>query len=119
MPTETIVEKCLNPLPYNQNIKSFVAELNAIKNSINKISNAAGTVKQVGFAAPTDVFTVVGSPITSAGTIVLDFLTQAKNTFLATPNIDGTPYFRTISLKDIGYLLKNLQRAECLILLDI
>jgi hypothetical protein len=60
-----------------------------------------GTVTSVDFTAPTE-FTVLGTPITSAGTIQLGWANQATSTVLAGPTIgSGPPVFRLLAGRDI------------------
>ncbi len=65
--------------------------------TINAVNN--GTVTSVGLAAPS-IFTVTGSPVTSAGTLTLGLATQTVNTVLAGPTIGpaAAPTFRTLGL---------------------
>ncbi|MFN5181760.1 MAG: hypothetical protein ACK5D5_01905, partial [Bacteroidota bacterium] len=61
-----------------------------------------GTVTSVGISAPTGLFTVSGSPITSSGTLTLGFQTLGSNVFFASPNgLGGQPSFRSIVSGDL------------------
>lgn len=56
----------------------------------------------VDLTAPTDVFSVTGTPVTNQGTIDIAFVSQGKNTFLASPvSSKGIPTFRTIQSADL------------------
>ena len=61
-----------------------------------------GTVTSVALFAPTP-FSVIGSPITSAGTISLGFQNQLANTVLAGPTSGGaaSPAFRSLAAVDL------------------
>ncbi|HNF70311.1 MAG TPA: hypothetical protein PLL28_13105, partial [Chitinophagales bacterium] len=43
-------------------------------------------VTSVGLAAPTAVFDVSGSPVTTTGTLTLTFDSQSQNLFFASPD---------------------------------
>lgn len=62
-----------------------------------------GTVTSVGFVAtPNTVFGVVGSPITSSGTINLVLSGQPQNSILAAPSASGgVPNFRLLTPADL------------------
>jgi hypothetical protein len=62
----------------------------------------AGTVTSVGLTAP-GIFSVGGSPVTTAGTLALTLATQAANLVWAGPTSGGaaTPTFRTLVDADI------------------
>ena len=66
-----------------------------------------GTVTSVALSAPSAVFDVTGSPVTSSGTLALSFDDQVANTFFAGPSTgaDATPTFRTVATADITGLL--------------
>lgn len=60
-----------------------------------------GTVTSVALQMPSD-FSVIGSPINSIGTFVVDWNQQGANTVLAGPLAgSGTPSFRTLTDADI------------------
>lgn len=65
-----------------------------------------GTVTSVGLTVPGVIFEtpVVGSPVTTAGTLALALATQSANRFLGGPasGIAATPTFRTLTNADIG-----------------
>lgn len=65
-------------------------------------SAGAGTVTSVAMTVPT-IFSLTGSPITTAGTLALSLATQANNTFFAGPNGGGplAPAFRVIADADV------------------
>src|ERR1700722_10217257 len=70
------------------------------------ISNteAGGSVTSVGLSLPTSVFTVTGSPVTTAGTLTGSFNVQSAGTVFAGP-VSGSPAvptFRAVSGTDIG-----------------
>lgn len=63
---------------------------------------AGGTVTSVALSAPSSVFGVSGSPITTAGTLSIALVGQAANTVFAAPDgSTGTPTFRTLVANDI------------------
>lgn len=66
-------------------------------------SSSAGTVTSVAISAPTAVFDIAGSPITSSGTLALTFDTQTANTVFSGPGSGGaaTPTFRAIVDADV------------------
>lgn len=70
----------------------------------------SGTVLSVGLQAPS-IFTVAGSPITTAGTLYLALNTQTANTVFAGPSSGSSavPSFRSLTALDVQYagLLSN------------
>lgn len=62
-----------------------------------------GGVTSVGLTAPAALFSVAGSPITTAGTIAVSLATQAANTVFAGPASGGNvaPTFRALTATDI------------------
>jgi hypothetical protein len=70
--------------------------------SINGLAIATGgTVSSVALTAPA-IFTVSGSPVTSAGTLSFSLNSQTANLVLASPaSGSGTPTFRAIVASDI------------------
>lgn len=66
-------------------------------------SASSGTVTSVGLTAPTDVFNVANSPITSAGTLAITFDTQSANRVFAGPTTGSAaaPAFRSLVAADI------------------
>jgi hypothetical protein len=77
---------------------------------VNGISIAAtgsgGTVTSVGLSLPVSVFTIIGSPVTGAGTITATFATQNANLVFAGPTSGGaaTPAFRALVAADVPNL---------------
>jgi hypothetical protein len=65
----------------------------------------SGTVTSVALAAP-GIFTVSGSPVTTAGTITLALATQTANTVFAGPSSGGAvaPAFRALVAADVPRL---------------
>ena len=68
--------------------------------------SGSGTVTAVGLAAPSSVFTVSGSPVTSAGTNTLSFNNQSPNLVFAGPASGGSaaPTFRALVTADLPTL---------------
>lgn len=66
-------------------------------------SVSSGTVTSVGLSAPTAVFDVGSSPVTSSGTLALTFDTQAANTVFSGPTTGAAaaPAFRALVAADI------------------
>ncbi len=75
----------------------------------NLPSDAGGTVKSVGFTAPS-IFSVIGTPITDSGTIALGLAPQAKNEVFVGPasGVNAAPTFRALTAADIP----NLDAAQ-------
>ncbi|MFH1390524.1 MAG: hypothetical protein ABIH56_07395 [Candidatus Margulisiibacteriota bacterium] len=70
-------------------------------------SAAAGTVSSVGLSLPSQ-FNVVGSPVTSSGTIIGSWQSQTAHYVLAAPvSSSGTPEFRALVASDIPTLNQN------------
>lgn len=65
--------------------------------------SSGGTVTSVGLALPAGIFTVSGSPVTTAGTLTGSLNTQTANIVLAGPTSGGaaTPTFRALVTADI------------------
>lgn len=63
----------------------------------------AGTVTSVAITAPSDVFNVAGSPITTSGSLDLTFDSQAANRLFSGPTSGGAaaPTFRSMVTADI------------------
>lgn len=63
----------------------------------------SGSVTSVGLTAPTAIFDISGSPITTNGTLALSLDTQTAATFLAGPTSGSAvaPTFRAITLTDL------------------
>lgn len=77
--------------------------------------SGTGSVTSVGLAAPTDVFNVTNSPVTSAGTLTLSFDNQTANTVFAGPASGGaaTPAFRALVLADLaGITIPNIYNSN-------
>ncbi len=70
-----------------------------------KVENTTqlGTVTSVGLSAPSAIFSVGGSPVTSAGVLALTFKTQVKNLVWASPatGADAAPTFRRLVAADM------------------
>lgn len=66
-------------------------------------SASSGTVTSVGLTAPTAVFDVANSPVTSSGTLAITFDTQTANTVFSGPTTGAaaTPTFRALVAADI------------------
>jgi hypothetical protein len=73
--------------------------------TITNTEPGTGTVTSVGFTAPS-IFSVSGSPITTAGTIALSLVNEAANTVFAGPASGGPgiPTFRSLVAADIPSL---------------
>lgn len=69
-----------------------------------------GTVTSVGVSAPTDVFDVSGSPVTSTGTLALTFDNQTANTVFAGPTTGSpaAPTIRALVAADIPSLAASI-----------
>ena len=64
-------------------------------------ASGTGTVTSVGLSLPS-IFSVTGSPITTAGTLTASLVTQGANLFFASPTgTTGTPSFRSIVNNDL------------------
>lgn len=66
----------------------------------------SGTVTSVGLSAPSSLFTVSGSPVTSSGTLDFSLAVQSANRIFAGPTtgIDAAPTFRALVAADIPSL---------------
>jgi hypothetical protein len=64
---------------------------------------SSGTVSSVGLGLPTSVFSISGSPVTTAGTLTGTFVTQTANTFFAGPSSGSAaiPAFRALVTADL------------------
>lgn len=71
---------------------------------INLVLNSQ--VTSVGISAPGSVFSISGSPVTTTGTLTLNFVTQTEKTFFAGPTTSpaAAPSFRTILATDLPYV---------------
>jgi len=66
-----------------------------------------GTVTSVGLSLPGS-FSVVGSPVTVAGTLTANWITQNQNSFLLSPSgAPGTPTFRTMVAADLPAIVDS------------
>lgn len=74
--------------------------------SWHEFGDGIGSVTSVGLALPVSVFSISGSPVTSAGTLTGSFIAQAANTIFAGPTTgaSATPAFRTLVAADIPSL---------------
>ena len=67
-------------------------------------ATGSGTVSSVELAVPQE-FTISGSPVTSAGTLTLNWASEASGLVLASPASGaGTPYFRALTPPEIPAL---------------
>ncbi|MBK9248848.1 MAG: hypothetical protein IPM69_12235 [Ignavibacteria bacterium] len=65
------------------------------------VAAANGSVTSVGMSLPS-IFSVSGSPITSAGTLSASLATQSQNLIFASPDgVTGAPTFRAITTNDL------------------
>ncbi len=79
-------------------------DLRQFINVVDSASSGSGTVTSVALtAAPSSVFNVSGSPVTTAGTLALSMDDQAANKVLAGPTTgaDAAPAFRALVNADI------------------
>lgn len=69
-------------------------------------SGGAGSVTSVGLVAPSDLFTVTGSPVTLSGTLTFAAVAQAAHAVWAGPTsgASATPGFRSLVAADIPAL---------------
>lgn len=65
--------------------------------------SSSGSVTSVGLALPGSVFSISGSPVSTAGTLTAAFVSQAANMVFAGPTSGGsaTPAFRALVSADI------------------
>lgn len=81
--------------------------------SVSSVSSSVSTgVVSVGLDAPTDIFGVDGTPVTSSGTLGLTLVSQPAHTVLAGPASGGdvAPTFRTLVADDIPSLVAVSRR---------
>lgn len=65
-------------------------------------TGGAGTVTSVGLALPASVFTVTGSPVTTAGTLTGSFINQtAHRVFIGPTTGTAAPTFRALVIGDL------------------
>lgn len=71
--------------------------------------SGSGTVSSVALALPS-IFTITGSPITSAGTITASFIAEPANVIFAGPasGSSAAPTFRALQWADLPYGVVNL-----------
>lgn len=63
---------------------------------------AGASVSSVQLAAPAEMFTVTGGPVTTSGTLTLAFANVAQNLVFASPNgATGAPHYRSLVSNDI------------------
>lgn len=68
-------------------------------------TGSGGTVTSVALTTPGVLYSVSGSPITTAGTLALSLISQTQNTVLAGPSGgSGNPSFRLLTAGDIPSL---------------
>lgn len=75
--------------------------------SWSNVGTGDGSVTSVGLTLPS-IFTVSGSPVTSAGTLSASLSNQLVNSVFAGPSIgaSGVPSFRTLVYSDMPYRLQ-------------
>lgn len=95
---------------YTQNAKNYPVQLDASDNAYVSVpwegggGGGDGTVKSVALTVPAG-FSVLGSPITTTGTLAVSLDSQAKNKVLASPtSAAGVPSFRVLDASDIPSL---------------
>ncbi|MBL8133842.1 MAG: hypothetical protein JNL42_18415 [Anaerolineae bacterium] len=71
-------------------------------------AGSGGTVTSVGLSAPS-IFSVTGSPVTTAGTLSMGLTNQSANQIFAGPSSGGAaaPAFRTLAAADISSALAS------------
>jgi len=75
--------------------------------TISATGAGTGTVTSVGISAPSDLFAVTGSPVTTNGTLALAKQSQSGNLIYASPSGSaGVPTFRNLSANDLAGLFK-------------
>ena len=86
-------------------MQTFASQICFGVTSPSCINSASGTgsVTSVAVTAPTGVFALSGSPVTTSGTIALTFNTQAANQFFSGPvnGSPGVPAFRAMVIADL------------------
>lgn len=89
-------------LTYQQldtNFKRIKAAIDALETSV--AGSGLGTVTSVGLSLP-NIFSISGSPVTTAGTLTATLASQTGNYVFAAPSSsDGTPSFRALTLSDL------------------
>jgi len=107
-----VAPKQLKPDAVNPNgkliiVRSGVAQWDSLKwaDISNPPNIPQGTVTSVALSAPTSVFNVGGSPVTTSGTLSLTFKSQTANQVFASPTgSNGVPDFRALVAADIPNL---------------
>lgn len=83
-------------------VDGYVLTWNASLEVWEEQAPATGTVTSVGLDAPASVFDITGSPVTTTGTLTLDFIIQGANKVFAAPDgADGQPEFRSLTVDDL------------------
>ncbi|PWU21495.1 MAG: hypothetical protein C5B49_02600, partial [Bdellovibrio sp.] len=77
-----------------------VLAFNAVQ---DKWTLSSGGIKSVSLAG-SSAFSITGGPVTSSGTLNIDFASQGANLFLASPNGGGVPTFRAMTAADVPNL---------------
>lgn len=68
--------------------------------------SAVGSVKSIGLSAPSDLLSVLNSPVTVSGVIVVNKVSQLQNLFYASPNgSSGDPSFRSLVYADLTSII--------------
>lgn len=63
----------------------------------------SGTLSSIGISLPSDIFTVVNSPLTADGSINASLKNQTQKQVWAAPNgVDGAPAFRQLQVSDLS-----------------
>jgi hypothetical protein len=70
---------------------------------VSDLPNGTGTVTSVALSAPSSIFSIAGSPVTTSGTLNVTLVEQVANTFLSGPatGAASTPSFRSIVASDL------------------
>ncbi len=92
----------------NNCVTSFAAGTNITLTVLNQVltisagGGGSGSVTSVGLSTPGVLYSVSGSPVTTAGTLALNLISQAQNTVLAGPTSgSGNPSFRALVAGDL------------------
>lgn len=90
------------PLTYSQLDENFIRIKSAIDALEISVAGAGlGTVTSVGLALP-NIFTVSGSPVTTAGSLTASLASQTQNLIFASPDgTSGQPTFRALLNADL------------------
>jgi len=74
---------------------------------------STGTVTSVALAAPADIFSITGSPVTTAGTLTLNKVSQLQNLVYSSPSgVGGLPTFRALTTLDLPTGIPNANLAN-------